>query len=85
MINPYGLGPFFKAVAFLCLCYLTVVNKIKLPIFVFALYGIGSAFFLFHLLNVKKVLKNKDLKVDAGIYEQIINIGACVGMIVCLL
>ena len=85
MINTTGLGPFFKSVAFLSLCYLTIANKLKVPVFIFALYGIGSAFCLFNLLNIKKDVKDKDLKMNAGIYEQVINIGASVGMIASLL
>lgn len=72
----YGYyGPFIKGASFAFLCYVVVVKHVKIPILYFILYGLGSFAFLTHLLAIKE---NSSALVDAGIYEQYVNILLCI-------
>lgn len=70
----YGYGPVFKVLSLAFLSFMVVFKHYNVPVLFFILYGLGSLFFVSHLLAIKK--HNSSL-VDAGIYAQYINVVLC--------
>jgi hypothetical protein len=74
----YGIGPFCKALSITILSYMVAFKNCKVPIIFFILYGLGSAFFLTHILTIKQnTQQTSGIIVDAGIMEQYYNIIIC--------
>ena len=74
-MDMYGYGPTFKVLSLAYLSFVVVFKNYRIPILFFILYGLGSAFFAMHLLEIKQKCGGM---VDAGIYAQYISVVLCV-------